>query len=87
MTMRLEYWGHHITVDEPNMVGDCEACGGEIYDYELAICESCDSQIHIDCRVQCVCGYEGCRLCMLKIDDEYFCGPECKEDFKVNENI
>lgn len=77
---------------EPNTVGICGACGGDIYEYELTTCE-CGATIHITCRKECLeCGAEGCRLCMIydNLTGEHFCntsGPgqsgesECRDKF------
>jgi len=77
--MRLECWGHEINVDEPDIVGECEACGGQIYDYEFSICNCCDSQIHEGCKVECEqCGDKGCKVCYVKDDEDFYvCGEDC----------
>ena len=56
--------GH--TPKEPNIVGSCagKGCGGDIYDYELIKCTSCDAEVHIGCIEECEsCGESGCRSC------------------------
>ena len=51
--MKVEYWGHHIDVPEPNIVGPCYYCKGDIYDYELMKCPECGWMIHKDCERKC----------------------------------
>ena len=61
----------------PRDAGDCQACGGEMYEYEVTSCDSCDNdRIHAGCIVICSgCGEFGCKCCMKKDDEtgEWFC--------------
>lgn len=75
-------------MDEPDIVGNCEACRGEIYDYEETTCDTCEMAIHTSCKKECAqCGHEGCKGCMIYDDEsgEYFCGDECKEEFNLEQ--
>ena len=70
----------------PVEVGDCDSCGGVIYEYELAHCPHCGRQIHNTCAKACAvddCAEPGCRRCMVQDPDmgEWFCGPECRLNF------
>jgi len=78
-------------MDEPITVGYCEACGGEIYDYELTHCEGCCIEIHTSCEKQCaVCGSEGCAKCLKEDEEsgEYLCDAgdnDCLDKFQTKE--
>lgn len=60
---------------EAAVVGNCNACGDAIYDYEVSTCEMCDEEVHKGCQVLCVCGANGCKGCMIEDDEtsEWFC--------------
>lgn len=84
MAERLEHFGTPCYLPEPNIVGHCNACGGDIYDYELTTCE-CGTEVHTGCMVECGhCERKACKKCMLYDDEvgEWFCdtsGPdECR---------
>ena len=89
MTERLEYFGTPCELSEPAIVGDCEACGGETYDYEQITCPHCDRSIHSGCVAVCgSCGHIGCKVCM-KFNiatDEHFCGDDCEREFLEKDN-
>ncbi len=87
--MDLEHFGTPCKLTEPNIVGSCEACGGEIYDYELAECTSCGKEIHRDCEVRCItCDGQGCKGCLIKDSEtlEYFC-EECHKDIVTEASL
>jgi hypothetical protein len=73
--MYYEIWGHIVFKQEPEEVGKCYACGLTMYDYEATECETCGGKIHEGCKVECDCGREGCKRCM--ICDEEFCEWFC----------
>jgi len=78
MSERLEQFGTPCSQPEPETVGSCGACGGDIYDYELAECD-CGKTIHDRCILICeTCGIEGCRKCLTEIDNYFYC-EECKD--------
>lgn len=83
-----EMWGHQISVDEPVTAGDCQACGGEVYDYEVTQCELCgNDMIHKGCVKKCfTCGISGCASCIKQsdIDLEDYC-QECIKEVKEDE--
>jgi hypothetical protein len=78
----LEHFGGGYHRQEPETVGACSGCGGEIYETEVATCENCDKQIHEGCKVKCAqCGHSGCKSCFVYDSElqEHFCdtaGPE-----------
>jgi hypothetical protein len=79
MTIRLE---NTAAPRWPTEVGDCEACGGTVYDYEAAHCPSCGRFVHRGCLKVCAvnsCTAAGCARCMIQDAEtcEYLCGPEC----------
>jgi len=82
--MQVEYWGHMIYMNEPEITGWCEICDLEIYDEEPIRCQFCGCKIHADCLVECeTCGEKSCPECMT-FDDEldmWFCGEHCKDSF------
>ncbi len=81
----LEHFGTPCELPEPDIVGTCEACGGDIYDYELGQCDKCGTDVHTDCLVKCVkCAEEGCKKCMLEDKEmlEYFCDEDCQNNFR-----
>lgn len=64
--------------------GSCQGCGGVIYQYELAICGWCASEVHFGCLQSCErCGFEGCRTCLSKDPDtlEWVC-EECRKEIQ-----
>ncbi len=64
---------------EPDIVGNCQACGGAIYDFEFTTC-SCGSEVHRGCKVECeFCGKIGCKACMIFNPDAgiYQCSIKC----------
>jgi len=68
----------------PKIIGCCEECGGEMYDYEITQCD-CGKEVHKRCMVECAnCKSEGCKDCMTYDEDlgEWLCGAECKEEFE-----
>ncbi len=89
MTEKLQHHGFPAHLPESELVGDCHACGGEMYKYEVCICEICGNSVHRGCIVTCSgCGYESCKSCMkVKIDatfengltDKYYCHKDCEE--------
>jgi len=87
MMERLEHFGNACYLPGPKIVGTCQVCGGEMYDYELCHCDTCGNEIHSGCRAVCEqCGHDGCKDCMVN-DPElgaWFCGSECKEDYRVS---
>jgi len=70
----------------PDEVGDCNACGSMIYDYELDKCESCDLRIHHGCAEVCdICGCVGCKGCVKEDPEDGLlyceaCRPEPESD-------
>ena len=80
----LEYQGHPCSLPAlPPIVGSCNICGGDIYDYE-AICCNCDRIIHQGCPLECLkCHEKGCKSCMVEDDEgNWFCKiSECKEEY------
>jgi len=53
----------------PNLVGDCQACGVEMYGYEVVQCPFCDAEVHRSCLITCEeCGLSGCKRCINKRD-------------------
>lgn len=73
----LEHFGGGYPLFEPETVGTCQACSGDIFDYEFAACEDC-GEVHKGCKVECAnpeCSHEGCKKCMLYDENtgEYFC--------------
>lgn len=79
--MNTEHFGTPYILPEPDIVGNCNACSGEIYLYELTQCHSCDKDIHMSCAVVCPCSESGCKGCYVKDEDtcEYYCSEMCKE--------
>jgi len=68
----------------PELIGDCQACGGEMYAYELEVCE-CGREVHKGCLVTCfVCRHKGCKGCMIQDEatGEIICGQDCQEKLK-----
>lgn len=61
----------------PKEVGNCEACGKRIYEYEYVICELCEGEIHRACAVKCQCGQKGCKACMVETADGNWSCEEC----------
>ncbi len=66
----------------PTEVGDCESCGGAVYDYEATHCPTCGRLIHGSCLKSCAaegCAGEGCGRCMVLEPEsgEHVCGSEC----------
>lgn len=95
MTERLEHFGFSCRLPEPDIIGDCAACGGAVYRDEEIYCETCGKPIHEGCQVTCFCGHDGCRGCMLydADNDMWFCdtadngeleASECRNDFLPN---
>ena len=83
MTERLEYFGRPTELPEPKIVGDCWACGGEMYRSERTNCPICGREIHESCRERCEnCGIEGCKKCLVKVEVYFLCGDECKKDWE-----
>lgn len=67
-------------LSEPDIVGFCWACGGEIYDYELTTCSICGFDVHVGCIKKCEnpdCNEEGCNNCMIEKDGYVFCCEDC----------
>lgn len=53
---------------------DCECCGDDYYEHDLAPCGGCDDKVCEDCMVDCnQCGHPGCTGCMEKHLDDYYC--------------
>lgn len=76
-----------VTPIAPDEVGDCNGCGGMMYDYELCHCHSCDASIHTSCREKCAfCGADGCRHCLIELDTGELICLACSEDCKPEEN-
>ncbi len=79
--MILEHFGTPVEMVDPDIAGDCEACGSEMYRYEKTECKTCGLNIHTGCVKTCPCGHQGCSDCMIKDEDtgEYTCDTEeCK---------
>lgn len=72
-----EIWGAKVRVPCEEVVGRCEACGGDIYESEEVECD-CGRTVHRGCIVQCrACYHMGCKGCMFFDQDSagfYFCG-------------
>ncbi len=87
--MLLEHFGAECELPSDLLVGDCYACGGEMYKFEASKCKGCGEEIHIGCQKECSwCGHKGCKSCMrenLLFVDVYTCGDDCEEAFE-NEN-
>jgi hypothetical protein len=97
MAETLEHFGTPCELPEPNIVGRCEACGADVYDYERAECE-CGKVVHTGCIKECAnekCNLKGCKNCMVYDSEsgEFFCdtsGPdevgksECLEEYNGN---
>jgi hypothetical protein len=78
--MILEHFGTPCILPEPDIVGDCAACGGDMYDYEVVICDTGCGQIHSGCSKKCAgCTHEGCTACMIEIEGQPYCHKECKK--------
>ena len=72
----------------PNLIGCCEACGGQMYEHEQDRCGICDKIVHRGCIVSClICEAEGCTICIPKDVEsgEYLCEEECLGEY--NETI
>lgn len=72
----------------PEFIGNCFACGGEIYDYESTQCEGCGNQIHTTCKATCAsCKHSGCKDCLLLDEEtlERFCDTTGPEDCDLPE--
>ncbi len=72
----------------PELVEDCQACGGEMYRYEQTNCPACGIDVHTGCLVTCCiccCGHQGCKGCMIEDEatGEIICSKDCQE--KLNE--
>lgn len=71
--MTLEHFGTPCELPIAKVVGLCEACNREIYDYERTVCE-CGAVIHEGCVERCAaCGISGCSLCLLEDVGDWFC--------------
>ena len=78
--VNMELTGYGID-QEPVLVGNCGACGEELYEHEADVCRLCDKDIHDECVVVCAqCGDYGCKGCKVFgiTSCEYFCNEECK---------
>ena len=77
MSANLDRFSFGYTPREPVEVGDCEACGYVIYDYELIHCSMCDVKIHQSCESKCdKCSSRGCKGengCLIEIEGLLFC--------------
>lgn len=76
----IEHFGSRCVLPEPIIAENCEACGSELYDYQVTECPSCGKRIHKACSRKCSqCGYDACIACLIKDEDtaEYFCGEGC----------
>ena len=62
-------------------IGNCEACGGQMYEYERVFCPSCDCEIHNTCQINCEeCGETGCKCCLKDSGEgEFFCRPDMSD--------
>ena len=87
--MPLEHFGTPCELPSGLLVGDCYACGGEMYEHEVTKCKGCDKEIHIGCQKECAqCGHKGCKSCLkenMKFVAEWTCGDDCEEAFN-NDN-
>jgi len=60
----------------PLLVGRCNGCGGEMFDFERATCDYCGSLVHVGCTHRCKqCGEVRCAVCMVQDAEslEWFC--------------
>lgn len=77
MTEYVEHFGGTYELPEPKIVGDCIACGEEMYEFTDMICPLCGETIHEGCQVRCgLCDISGCLHCM-ELDRnrmEFYCG-------------
>ena len=79
MAASLDRFSCGVTLTVPDEVGDCKACGSQIYDYELDKCESCDARIHHSCMAECdECGEIGCKACLIENEEGLLLCEECK---------
>ena len=89
MSANLDRFSCGVTPTVPDEVGNCEACGGVIYDYELARCRVCDAVIHEGCEKRCdVCGAAGCKCCLWENEEDSFlyC-TSCQEKYQATEQV
>ena len=89
MTERIEQGGHPCELPEGDLVGYCGACQYEIFSKEIAECD-CGKKVHkgdagplsLKCVVSCKhCDYEGCKGCLTKYDEGYFCPEDCRVEY------
>lgn len=74
----------------PIEVGDCAACGGMMYDYEVIKCLACDAEIHQGCIEACEgegCGEIGCKACLMETDEGLLLCEECKNNEQSKTNV
>ena len=65
----------------PVLAGSCEACSGDMYEYERTECGDCTRIVHTGCIVECIeCGHEGCKKCMIYSEyfGEWFSNKDCE---------
>lgn len=56
---------HGVEPRADEYVGGCIACGGQMYRYEVVQCE-CGAEVHRGCIVKCAnCEGKGCKHCKL----------------------
>lgn len=89
MTANLDRF-HNAEPQSIVEVGDCEACGGVIHDYELDTCKSCGKNIHTSCKQECanpICNVSGCKSCLIQDPEslEYFCDTQGNGNVKDSE--
>ena len=81
MTANLNRFNCGFTPSVPEEVGDCQACGATIYDYDLRTCDACGAHVHRDCIEKCeICGADGCRACLIEDPEtgERRCEENCE---------
>ncbi len=79
MTEHLQHHGHPCELPEPELVGDCQACGGEMYKHQQTRCV-CERIVHQGCLQPCVvCKVWACRGCLIEESDgNWVCKGECQ---------
>lgn len=79
-----------VTPKVPDEVGDCAACGGKMYDYEVIKCLACDAEIHQGCIETCdgeLCGQIGCRACLTENEEGLLLCEECKYNEEIKKQV
>ena len=83
----LDSYDTRQKTNEPIVVGNCGACGGEMYDYELTECKLCGLTIHTGCVKTCKCGQDGCSDCLVEDEEtgDFACGEWLSPDKPIKQ--